>query len=158
MDYIFEDFFAGFLAERLNKQWKVEYQKSEKYLATNEAGRNAFNMQHDIFLTSRDNPGLKIIVDTKYKLSDLNFKNDLKKGIVQGDLYQMVSYAFRRGCTEIMLVFANLTEEINSPDKFEIHSGFFPYEKINVTAIEISFWSMTNFECLAAEMERVISV
>ena len=69
----------------------------------------------------------------------------------------MVSYAFRRVCNEIMLVYPNLAEEINSLDKFEIRSGFFPYEKINVTAIEIPFWSMTNFLSLATELKKVVS-
>jgi 5-methylcytosine-specific restriction enzyme subunit McrC len=157
MEYIFEDFFAGFLQEKFHKHWKVEYQKSEKYLATNEAGKNIFNMQHDIFLTSKENPDLKIIVDTKYKLRDSNFKNDLKKGIAQSDLYQMVSYAFKRGCTDIMLVYPNLSDNINSPDKFEVVSGFPANEKISVIAIEIPFWSLTNFDSLSAKMEKAVA-
>lgn len=157
MEYIFEDFFAGFLQDKFQKQWRVEYQKSEKYLATDEDGKNVFNMQHDIFLTSKENPNLKIIVDTKYKLRDSNFKKDLKKGIAQNDLYQMVSYAFRRGCTDIMLVYPNLSDNLNRPDKFEIVSGFSAYEKINVTAIEIPFWSLTNFDNLKNEMVKVVT-
>jgi len=77
--------------------------KIGKVLARNEDGKNVFNMQHDIFLTSKEHPDLKIIADTKYKLRDSNFKIDPKKGIAQNDLYQMVSYAFKRGCTDIML-------------------------------------------------------
>lgn len=157
MEYIFEDFFAGFLQEKFHEHWKVEYQKSEKYLATNEAGKNIFNMQHDIFLTSKENPNLKIIVDTKYKLRDSDFKNDLKKGIAQNDLYQMVSYAFKRGCTDIMLVYPNLSDNINRPDKFELVSGFPANEKINITAIEIPFWSLTKFDSLTNEMEKVVA-
>ena len=157
MEYIFEDFFAGFMQDKFQKHWKVEYQKSEKYLATNEAGKNIFNMQHDIFLTSKENPNLKIIIDTKYKLRDSNFKNDLKKGIEQNDLYQIVSYAFKRGCTDIMLVYPNLSDNINRPDKFEVVSGFPANEKINITAIEIPFWSLTKFDSLTNEMEKVVS-
>jgi 5-methylcytosine-specific restriction enzyme subunit McrC len=127
------------------------------YLAMNEAGKNIFNMQHDIFLTSKENPDLKIIVDTKYKLRDSDFKNDLKKGIAQNDLYQMVSYAFKRGCTNIILVYPNLSDNLYSPDTFEVVSGFLPNEKINVTAIEIPFWSLTNFDSLTSEMEKVVA-
>jgi 5-methylcytosine-specific restriction enzyme subunit McrC len=157
MEYIYEDFFAGFLEDKFQKQWKVEYQKSEMFLATNEDKKNVFNMQHDIFLTLKENPTLKIIVDTKYKLRDSSFKSDLKKGIAQNDLYQMVSYAFKRGCTDILLVYPNLSDNINPPDKFEISSGFPLNEKINVTAIEIPFWSLTNFDNLNTEMEKVIT-
>ena len=127
------------------------------FLATNEDKKNVFNMQHDIFLTLKENPTLKIIVDTKYKLRDSSFKSDLKKGIAQNDLYQMVSYAFKRGCTDILLVYPNLSDNINPPDKFEISSGFPLNEKINVTAIEIPFWSLTNFDNLNTEMEKVIT-
>lgn len=157
MEYIFEDFFAGFLQQKFHREWKVEYQKSEKYLATNEVGKNIFNMQHDIFLTSKKNTELKIIIDTKYKLRSSDFKNELKKGIAQNDLYQMVSYAFKRGCTDIVLVYPNLSDKINSPDKFEVVSGFPANEKIKVTAIEIPFWSLNNFDNLTTEMEKVVT-
>ena len=157
MEYIFEDFFAGFLQDKFHDQWRVEYQKSDRYLAINEFGKNIFNMQHDIFLTSRENSNLKIIVDTKYKIRDANFKNDSKKGISQNDLYQMVSYAFKRGCPEVLLVYPNITENINDADKFEIESGYFGHEKITVTAIEIPFWSMTDFNSLPNKLESIIS-
>jgi len=157
MEYIFEDFLAGFLQERFQNQWKVEYQKSDLYLAESEDEKEVFNMQHDIFLTSKENPKLRIIVDTKYKLRDLNYKKDPKKGIAQNDLYQMVSYAFKRGCTDIMLVYPNLSDNLNKPDKFELVSGFPTNEKIKVTAIEIPFWSLANFDNLTTEMGRVIA-
>jgi 5-methylcytosine-specific restriction enzyme subunit McrC len=156
MEYIFEDFFAGFLQEKFEKDWYVEYQKSEKYLATNEVGNNVFNMQNDIFLTSKQNSDLKIIVDTKYKLRAPDFKNDLKKGINQSDLYQMVSYAFKRGCTDLLLVYPNISEAKNEPDRFEVVSGFPANDSINVTAIEIPFWSFSNFERLPIDLEKTM--
>ena len=93
MEYIFEDFISGFLENKFSSDWNVEYQKSNMNLSTNP---EAFRMQHDIFLTSRRDKTKKIIVDTKYKLRDSNFKEDKKKGISQADLYQMVSYALRK--------------------------------------------------------------
>jgi 5-methylcytosine-specific restriction enzyme subunit McrC len=145
MEYIFEDFVAGFLKEKFHKQWKVEYQKSDEHLSNNP---QAFQMRHDIFLTARDGTGRKIIVDTKYKLRPLDFKSQKKKGIAQGDLYQMVSYAVKRGCTEVVLLYPNLSEEIDLPDRFEIISGFASRESINITAFEIPFWSWNNFKGL----------
>ncbi len=145
MEYIFEDFLAGFLETWFSKNWLVHYQKSEKYLAINSEGKRVFNMQHDIFLTAKDETKRKIIIDTKYKLRDFNYKNDPKKGISQSDLYQMVSYAFRRGCTDIVLVYPNLSENIQESDSFEIVSGFQGKERVNVTAMEIPFWSLTDF-------------
>ena len=153
MEYIFEDFLAGFLETHFSNKWKVEYQKSELYLSNDP---HAFRMQHDIFLTHKDNPERKIIVDTKYKLREKNFKTDIKKGVAQNDLYQMVSYAFKRGCTDIILVYPNISEEINSPDYFEIISGFDGKEKINVTALEIPFSSVKNFDGLDDKLFKVL--
>lgn len=156
MEYIFEDFLAGFLETWFSKNWHVQYQKSEKYLAINSDGGKVFKMQHDIFLTAKDETKRKIIIDTKYKLREFNYKNDPKKGISQSDLYQMVSYAFRRGCTDIVLVYPNLSENIQHPDNFEIISGFQGKERINVTAMEIPFWSLTDFKELDNKLNETI--
>lgn len=150
MEYIFEDFVAGFLERNFSKDWKVKYQKSDEYLAINDSGKKVFNMQHDIFLTSKLS-GKKVIIDTKYKLRSTNFKEDQKKNIAQADIYQMTSYAFRRGCTEILLLYPNLTDKINEPDRFEIASGFNSNDKITVTAMEVPFWTEENIDTKTLE-------
>lgn len=137
MEYIFEDFVAGFLEDKFSNDWRVEYQKSNEYLSSNP---KVFQMKHDIFLTSK-RTGKTIIIDTKYKIRDKNFKQDRKKGIEQSDLYQMTSYAFRRGCTDVLLLYPNLEDTKNFPDYFEICSGFNPEDKIKITAMEIPFWT-----------------
>lgn len=153
MEYIFEDFVAGFLDDTFSKDWKVEYQKSNKSLATNEFGKDVFQMQHDIFLTCKTPNRRKVIIDTKYKLRSPDFKNDIKKGIAQADLYQMTSYAFRRGCTDILLLYPNITEDISEPDIFEINSGFNIADKITITAMEIPFWTIENLDTLTLEIK-----
>lgn len=150
MEYIFEDFVAGFIERHLSKDWNVKYQKSDEYLAVNELGRKVFNMQHDIFLTSKHS-GKKIVVDTKYKLRSENFKDDQKRNVAQVDLYQMTSYAFRRGCTDILLLYPNLTDNINEPDIFAITSGFNVDDRVTVTAMEIPFWTEENIDMKALE-------
>lgn len=153
MEYIFEDFLAGFLEYKFSKDWKVEYQKSDQYLSNTP---KVFNMQHDIFLTSRHATKRKVIIDTKYKLRQDNFKNDPKKGVAQSDLYQMVSYAFKRGCTDIILVYPNISDNLNTPDTFEIISGFDGGEKITISAMEIPFSSITNFAELDSMLYNVL--
>ena len=69
----------------------------------------------------------------------------------------MVSYAYRRGCTNIILVYPNLSEILNEPDTFEIISGFNPNYIIKVTTIEIPFWSLTDFKGLSNRLEKYIS-
>jgi 5-methylcytosine-specific restriction enzyme subunit McrC len=161
MEYIFEDFLAGFLQQYFSKDWKIEYQKSDEYLSNTP---KVFNIQHDIFLTSRHGSNRKVIIDTKYKLRQENFKTDPKKGVEQTDLYQMVTYAFKRGCTDILLVYPNISEHLNNADTFKIVSGFDGAEEITVTAMEIPFSSTTNFhnldsllfEAIQAQLENII--
>ena len=153
MEYIFEDFVAGFLEHKFSSNWKVEYQKSDEYLSNIP---KVFNMQHDIFLTSKFGAKRKVIIDTKYKLRPENFKNDPKKGVAQSDLYQMVSYALKRGCNDIFLLYPNLSDSINDSDTFQIISGFEGADKINITAFEIPFWGEKNFNALKLENDLKI--
>ncbi len=156
MEYIFEDFFAGFLEDKFSVDWDVKYQKSEKYLALNSEGKDVFNIQHDIFLTEKSSKR-KIIIDTKYKIREKDFKKGIKRGVAQNDLYQMVSYAFKRGCTDVILVYPNISEDINGFDKFEIESCFEGKEKINIYAIEIPFWSQLGVGELDNRLENVVN-
>lgn len=149
MEYIFEDFLAGFLENKFSKAWKVEYQKSDETLSTFPP---VFKMQHDIFLTSRQDVKRKVIIDTKYKIRQGDFKKDPKKGVAQSDLYQMVSYALKRGCTNIILAYPNISDTLNTSDQFEIISGFEGSDKITVTAMEIPFSSLTNFADLDSNL------
>lgn len=152
MEYIFEDFMAGFLDTHFSDQWKVEYQKSNYFLSTNP---EVFQMQHDIFLTDRAT-GRKVIVDTKYKV--LSFEpGDKKRGVSQTDLYQVVSYAYRRGCTEVILVYPNASEEIREPAVFEIPSGFPCSDLIKVKVLEIPFWSMENFSEIESHLKYTLN-
>ncbi|MGA3014368.1 MAG: hypothetical protein ABSD71_10075 [Bacteroidales bacterium] len=153
MEYIFEDFIAGFLECHFSKSWYVKYQKSDEYLSNNP---RVFNLQHDIFLTSKDGFKRNIIIDTKYKLRDRNFKQDKKKGIEQSDLYQMVSYAYKRGCNEILLLYPNINETLHDPDTFEINSGFQDNVVVKITAIEVPFWSTQNFSLLSERLKELL--
>ncbi len=148
MEYIFEDFVAGFLEKHFSSEWKVEYQKSELYLTD----ERVFNMQHDVLLTHKESPNTKIIVDTKYKLRG-NFKADKKRGIAQSDMYQITSYALKRGCNNVLLLYPNIDEKCLEPDIFAITSGFNNSGKIKVTAAEIPFWSKDNFSSITNTMK-----
>lgn len=150
MEYIFEDFVAGFLETHFSDKWKVEYQKSNAYLASRP---QAFQMQHDIFLSARDGSSREIIIDTKYKLRKYE-ESDNKRGVVQADLYQVVSYAYRRGCKEVILIYPNTNEMLCVSSAFEIESGFPGNEMITVKVVEIPFWSMNDFEGLSDRLKK----
>jgi 5-methylcytosine-specific restriction enzyme subunit McrC len=63
----------------------------------------------------------------------------------------MTSYAFRRGCTDIFLLYPNITDIINEPDIFEINSGFNIDDNITITAMEIPFWTKENLDITKLE-------
>ncbi|MBL0050147.1 MAG: hypothetical protein IPP29_00835 [Bacteroidetes bacterium] len=57
----------------------------------------------------------------------------------------MVSYAFKRGCTDIMLVYPNISDDLNTADNFKIISGFGDADEITITAMEIPFFIFDKF-------------
>ena len=137
MELVFEEFIAGYIQKHFSNIFKVETQKSDLYLQTNP---NAFNLQHDILLTNKET-GEQIIVDTKYKPRwDLE-KNDSKKGIAQSDMYQMISYAYRRGTDKVMLIYPNTSDKLAEDHVFLINKGTRD-ETIKIKAIDVPFWSL----------------
>jgi 5-methylcytosine-specific restriction enzyme subunit McrC len=146
MEYVFEDFIAGFIESKFSPKWKVEYQKSDMYLTD----ERIFQMKHDILLTSKAT-GQIILVDTKYKIRD-RANHDKKKGIIQSDLYQMTSYAFRRGCNAVLLLYPNCSEEVQKDITINISSGFSTNDKIKVVAAEVPFWSMDKFPSVSEKL------
>lgn len=162
MEYIFEDFIAGFIQKHFSKEWSVESQESKEYLTKNALDEEVFLMRHDIFMTENGNKR-RLIIDTKYKLRDKALKKDdhKKKGIDQVDLYQMTSYAFRRGCAEVILIYPNISEPDvpfvqGEPDIFTITSGFDRTKIITIKAYAIPFWSMNNFNQLPVNLEEAL--
>ncbi len=151
MEYVFEDFVAGFLETHFSKDWDIKYQRSEKYLVDEPA--KSFQMRHDIFLEAKPPGTRKIIIDTKYKIRYPESRIDAKKGIAQSDMYQMTSYALRRGCNEVLLLYPNYAEALQPIDTFIVESGFDTKHKINITAAEIPFWSMDSFKQLSESLK-----
>ncbi|WP_316832941.1 5-methylcytosine restriction system specificity protein McrC [Pedobacter aquatilis] len=152
MEYVFEDFIAGFLETHFSKNWEVKYQKSDLYLAEGDI----FNMQHDIFLTLKSNRKVTIIIDTKYKLRGKNFKDDPKKGISQSDMYQMTAYAYRRGCHHVLLLYPNQEQICKDKDSFTVMS-FDKSQKIKVHAAEIPFWDPAGHQAVSANLKTKLT-
>ncbi len=138
MELIFEDFIAGFI-KRNFRGWEVDYQKSDKYLVESPS---AFQMQHDIFLTKSST---NIIIDTKYKIRQPVDLNSGKKGVSQSDMYQMLTYAYRRGCNNVLMLYPNTGDKVNT-HTFNIKSGYEDFDEvIKVTVADVPIWSMTAF-------------
>jgi 5-methylcytosine-specific restriction enzyme subunit McrC len=100
MDRVFEGFICKFLQKNFI-EYKFQPQFSRDYLAMTGSGESVFRMSYDILgiLKNRE-----IIIDTKNKRT--NFSSpDLKGGVSQHDLYQMSSYAMRRKCKNVILIY-----------------------------------------------------
>ena len=98
MEYVFEDFIFGFIEKEIDEV-KAKAQISSTYLDVEEN----FALRPDLFLELESK---RIIADTKYKIVYSDEK-DPKKGISQGDLYQMLAYAIRFKIDEIILFYPN---------------------------------------------------
>ncbi|MBS0645843.1 MAG: hypothetical protein JSR97_04560 [Verrucomicrobia bacterium] len=94
MEYIFEDFIFGFVSDK----WPTLNIRSQStdYLALRK-GSSVFQIRNDIYIPD------KLIIDTKYKIRSTN--DGLKAGVAQSDLYQMISYALRRNCSNVLLLY-----------------------------------------------------
>ncbi len=140
MELIFEDFIAGFIQTHF-PEWKVEYQKSDKHLV--DVPYKVFQLQHDILLTLKKDNSKRVIIDTKYKVRTEQDLLGKSRGVAQQDMYQMLSYSYRRGCNEVLLLYPNNNQQPYR-NVFKVPSGFKNSgELINITAASVPFWEMS---------------
>jgi 5-methylcytosine-specific restriction enzyme subunit McrC len=131
MELIFEDYLAGFLEENFHDRYRTSYQ-SIGWLTD----QNIFQMRYDILLKNKLT-GKNIIVDAKYKLRSSEEKG--KRGISQNDLYQMVSYAIRKNCDCVVLLYPENHASKNQIDMFSISSEMFNNGPIKIYAANVPF-------------------
>lgn len=146
MEYIFEDFIFGFISEKWPSLNLIS--QSTDYLATSPNGP-VFQIRNDIYLQNQ------LIIDTKYKV---RAKDDgLKAGVKQSDMYQMVSYALRRNCNNVLLLYPCTKGGLNTPALFHVPSVMIPEPiEINVQNIDITFNEIREAEDLIRKaIERI---
>lgn len=135
MEYVFEDFVFGFIRDN----WKLPIQaQSRGYLARNR-DRQVFQIKNDLYVPDR------LIIDTKYKIRSVN--DDLKAGVAQSDLYQMVSYAIARNCTNVLMLYPGVAGASAEDVIFDIPSAMLS-KKIT---IEVRYLDITFTDIRAAE-------
>ncbi len=152
MEYVFEDFLHGFLAQELGTAYAVEYQKTG--WLTDE---KVFQLRHDLFLTDHATKHA-IVADAKYKLRDKE-ETDAKAGVVQSDMYQLVSYALRSGCTTGLLLYPAQDQAAVPPSsKFTISSPFMPGGPVYLWASSLPLTTQTDeeFTGLSERLKEVL--
>lgn len=112
MEVIYEQYVAGFIREHLRELNAVS-QASNEYLAKtgNDFNIPVFQMRHDILLDK------KMIIDTKYKFRYT--AGDLKGGVAQSDLYQMVAYCYRREIKSGLLLYPKQFDKGSDNKKYQ---------------------------------------
>lgn len=143
MEVIFEDFLVGFLQKHFSDNLEIETQKSDKYLASlfydeQKVKEKVFQLRHDIFIKKGEK---RIIIDTKYKAIYTNPNSQNKKhGVSQSDMYQMVSYAIRRNCQDVKLIYPNrVLSGLNDKDIQFMVDDELANKQINIGIYEIPF-------------------
>lgn len=123
-DLLFEGFIGGFMKEVLGEHGaKVRLQESKSRLVERivyngvETGA-AFTMRHDILV---EYLGKLIILDTKYKEvsrfdGNPKYAERISEEVKQQDLYQMVTYAWKRGAKDVFLLYPMYRNEDIEPD------------------------------------------
>ena len=138
MEYVFEDFIFGFIDKEIDEV-KAKNQDTSKYLAENKK----FQLKPDLILEFDDR---KLIGDTKYKIVYQD-KNDLKKGISQSDLYQMIAYAIRFKVNEIVLFYPNtINNQTPNNSELSIIDELADNEEIQIKSFQLPIINFALFD------------
>ena len=124
MEVVFEEFIFGIIEKYF------EHRNPESQKEASLTQEKVFKIKNDILLKDPD-----LIVDTKYKIRD---SKDNKKGISQGDMYQMLAYAIRRNTGQVLLIYPKKNGDMNDEiDTFTIADTFALDKLITIKAADI---------------------
>ncbi|GJD71599.1 hypothetical protein MMMDOFMJ_4562 [Methylobacterium gnaphalii] len=108
MNVLFEEYVGRLLARALAKEgFAVRLQGGGRYCLIEldeigTSGSKRFLTRPDIIVSQRDAP--KLIIDTKWKRLASQI-DDPKRGVAQGDVYQLMAYGRLYGCQQLMLLY-----------------------------------------------------
>lgn len=111
MEKLFEEFIYGFIKKELKLD--VKAQSSGIFLTEDKS----YQLKPDLIIIFN---GKEYIADTKYKIINL----DDEKPVSQSDLYQMVAYAIRHNCENIILFYPKIEKNENNLNKINIIDEF----------------------------------
>lgn len=145
MELVFEQFVYGFLQQYFPES-KPIFQDSSTFLAKDKLSTPQFPMRQDITLT--DDSGKLVIIDCKYKLLENGKPNPQ-------DLYQLATYAIRRACQRVFIIYPTLqtwahhSQKPNTPLKYYTITDELAQRDIQIGVLGIPFGSVKgDFETL----------
>lgn len=160
---LFQGFIGGFMKEVMSDYGgKVKLEESkvrlvEKIMFNGKVSEPKFTMRHDILAEYK---GKIIILDTKYKEisrfeKNPNYADSINEEVSQNDLYQMVTYAWKRGVKDVFLLYPMYRYEENEPE-FPVAVIESPSGTINIHFIRLPFIFEDNEEETRKKLTDVI--
>lgn len=144
MEVIFEEYIAGFLQEHFS-HLSPRPQAQDLSLAVNSKGNPVFKMKHDVLL-----PG-KLVIDTKYKFRQ---PFDEKVGVSQHDMYQMISYLYKRQVDNGMLLYPAMSGEVGKDDAdFTVLDKLVQIRSLDITELEFKNFDDNQKQKIGALLE-----
>jgi len=138
MEYVFEDFIFGFIDKEID-EINAKAQIGTKHL---DEEKN-FKLKPDLKLVLNHK---SVIADTKYKIVYAD-ETDLKKGISQPDLYQMLAYAVRFKVEEIVLFYPNtIHKEIPNNSELSIVDELAEGKPIHIRSFQLPIINFNLFD------------
>ncbi|MBK8516201.1 MAG: hypothetical protein IPL55_07895 [Saprospiraceae bacterium] len=129
MEYVFEDFIFGFIDKEI-EEIQAKAQNTTTFLDHNKA----YQLKPDLLLNIG---GRKVITDTKYKMVYAD-EQDLKNGISQTDIYQMVAYGIRFKINDIVLIYPDTVKsEVLKECEIHVMDEFADDIQIDIKAIQV---------------------
>jgi 5-methylcytosine-specific restriction enzyme subunit McrC len=129
MEYVFEDFIFGFI-DREIEEIQARAQDATTYLDKNKA----YQLKPDLLLNIG---GRKVITDTKYKIVYADEK-DLKNGISQSDIYQMIAYGIRFKINDIILLYPEtIKQEMHKQSSIVVKDEFTDDVEVKIKAYQV---------------------
>lgn len=162
-ELLFEGFVGGYMKEVLaDYGGRVKLQESkarlvEKIVFNGLESDPAFTMRHDILVEYKGNV---IILDTKYKEisrfdGNPKYADSINEEVKQADLYQMVTYAWKRGVNDVYLLYPMFRYE-ERESSFPVAVCESPSGNINIHFIRLPFIFEEDEEKTKQELAMVI--
>ncbi len=128
MNELFEEFIAE-LTKKIffGTEHIVKTQHLAGHLVVEKDGKNVklFRMLPDIKIFKEEEERPFIIVDTKYKIPEL----DVRGGVRQNDMYQMFAYSKKTLCPHVILLYPRLDDQDQENIHFKSEEGVNIYKK-----------------------------
>ncbi|MBL0027522.1 MAG: hypothetical protein IPO98_22260 [Saprospiraceae bacterium] len=129
MEYVFEDFIYGFIDKEID-----EIQATAQNTSTHLDKEKVFALKPDLLLQI---DGRRVITDTKYKVVYADEK-DLKNGISQSDIYQMLAYGVRFKINDIVLLYPDtVKQEALQQSSIIVRDEFTNDVEVNIKAFQV---------------------